>query len=67
MTDNSKSEHNNTDEESIDIDENESDSDEVDNLTNSINKLFTENSENIESTKEDDKEFAEYQVSGSGH
>ena len=81
VIDSSESEHNNTDEESIDIDENETDSDNVDNLTNSINRLSLENSENIENNKESDKEisdvtndgallpkikeFKEYQPSGS--
>ena len=53
MIDNSESEHNNTDEESIDIDENEADSDDVHNLTNSINR------KNIENTKERDKELSD--------
>ena len=57
--DNSESEQNNTDEESIDIDENGTDSDDVDNLTNSINRLSIENIENIEKTKEGDKEVGD--------
>ena len=83
MIDNSESEHNNTDEKSIDIDENGTDSDDADNLTNSINKLSIENSEKTENTKEGDKEisdviydgsklpkikeFVEYQSTHSGH
>ena len=83
VIDNSESEHNNTDEEPIDIYENGTERDDADNLTNPINKLSIENSENIESTEEGDKEisdvihngskfkkikaFAKYQPSGSEH
>ena len=46
VIDNHENEHNNTDEESIDLDENGKDSDDADNLTNSINRLSIENSKN---------------------
>ena len=59
MIDNSESWHNNTDEESIDIDENGTDSDDVDNLTNSIKRLSIKNSENIENTKEGNEEISD--------
>ena len=83
VIDNSESEHNNTDEEPIDRYENGTESDDADNLANAINKLSIENSENIESTEEGDKEisdviyngsklqkikaFAKYQPNGSEH
>ena len=59
MIDNSENWHNNTDEESIDIDENGTDSDDIDNLTNSINRLSIKNSENIENTKEGNEEISD--------
>ena len=57
VTGNGKGEHNNTDEKSTDIGENEIDNDDVDILTNPVNRLSIENSENIENSNEDDTEI----------
>ena len=65
VIDNSESEHNNTDEESIDLDENGKDSDDADNLTNSINRLSIENSKNTESNEKGDKEISDVTYDGS--
>ena len=83
MINNSESQHNNTDEEAIDLDENGTQSDDIENLSNSINIFSIKNSENIENAKECGKEisyniydgtklskireFPEYQASGSPH
>lgn len=57
---NSESEHNNTDEESIDIDEHRTQSDDIENSRNSINILSIKKSENIENAKECGKEMLQY-------
>ena len=60
MIHNSESEHNNTDEESIDIDEHRTQSDDIENSRNSINTLSIKKSENIENAKECGKEMLQY-------
>ena len=60
MIHNSESEHNNTDEESIDIDEHRTQGDDIENSRNSINILSIKKSENIENAKERGKEMLQY-------
>ena len=57
---NSESEHNNTDEESIDISEHRTQSDDIENSRNSSNTLSIKKSENIENAKECGKEMLQY-------
>ena len=56
----SESEHNNSDEESTDIDEHRTQSDDIENSRNSINTLSIKKSENIENAKECGKEMLQY-------
>ena len=56
----SESEHNNSDEESTDIDEHITQSDDIENSRNSINILSIKKSENIENAKECGKEMLQY-------
>ena len=62
-TDKTEREHNDTDEESINLDENGTDSDDLDYLTNLIN--ISDINENIENTKEGDKEIRDVVYDGS--